>query len=719
MDLSDLADDVKAFYGPHNQVNLGELSGEWADLVSSLGARWATRARTLLPAVAAGMTRWYGFAPDQREGRLLVEEVGAWLAPPVGARARRVEASDDAVDAAALRVAADGVLLRIDVANAWRGDARANVRSLLGVWQSAPERGMDVPRPVGRVLRDFYAALGARDRVAAQAAVDEIRSRGLLSATNVKFLRVQVIGTLGSPQEMRDDPELADIAAFRRPPAVTGHLATAADALFITPMLGGGSAAEVAWREVAVHVESVWPGLVSHPSQVGSVSAARCLALSESLASAPRHAVHAALEAGWSADPVVAAVLDGLRSDMPAPVQATIAGLCQRGEFDAVLAVAEGLSLSEADGVPVLLAASELGDTRSAARAVALVDGMDDAARRHLLSQAVARHRYDQLVATNDGQQVPRDWHDWLTGDWPDRPDVLSEWAAGWDRASVLDGDRADEMALALVDALAGERRGRTRNGLPTLVEWLCGSDGLQPGDVDLAVTVLDVILEADGGRSERRVGLRLTEEILIAGCSTSEFGDVTESLHRTLSGLGSREADWLIEMLDILLFSAVPDEQLRRELLAASHGTAVLWLEWLTATQATLLNKLFVEAKLGFPVPPRDTEEGDSRRRQRPFRRIGIYSLAESAARRARQWIEDQWPGINITLAHDLVNSDRLESMARNCDVVLVHTSHAKHAAVAALEAAVGPGGELLRVHGRGATSLVRALLERAADAV
>lgn len=719
MDLSDLADDVKAFYGPHNEVTLDELSSEWADLVGSLGARWAAGARTLLPAVAGGMTRWYGFAPGPREGRLLVEEVEAWLAPPIGARARRVGVGDDAVDAAALRIAADGVLLRIDVAKVWRGDARANVRSLLGVWQSAPERGMDAPRPVGRVLRDFYAALGARDRTAAQAALDEIRSRGLLSATNVKFLRVQVIGTLGSPQEMRDDPELADIAAFRRPPAVTGHLATAADALFITPMLGGVSAAEVAWREVAVHVESVWPGLVSHPSQVGSVSTARCLALSESLASAPRHAVHAALKAGWSADPVVAAVLDGLRSDMPAPVQATIADLCQRGEFDAVLAVAEGLSLSEADGVPVLLAASELGDTRSAARAVALVDEMDDAARRHLLSQAVARHRYDQLVATNDGQQVPRDWHDWLTGDWPDRPDVLREWAAGWDRATVLDGDRADEMALALVDALAGEQRGRTRNGLPTLVEWLCGSDGLQPGDVDLAVTVLDVILEADGGRSERRVGLRLAEEILSAGCSTSEFGDVTESLHRTLSGLGSREADWLIEMLDILLFSAVPDEQPRQKLLVAAHGTAVLWLEWLTATQATLLNKLFVEAELDFPVPPLDTEDGDSRRRQCPFRRIGIYSLAESAARRARLWIEEQWPSVNITLAHDLVNSDRLESMARNCDVVVVQTSHAKHAAVAALEAAVGPGGELLRVHGRGATSLVRALLERAADAV
>lgn len=717
MDLGDVADDVAAFYGPHNGVNLAELSEEWADLVGSLGARWATRARTLLPAVADGMTRWYGFAPDPREGRLLVEEVEAWLAPPVGAQVRRVGANGDAVDAAALRVAADGVLLRIDVANEWRGDARANVRSLLHVWQSAPERGMDASRPVGRVLRDLYAALGARDRIAAQAAVDEIRSRGLLSAANVKFLRVQVIGTLGSPQEMRGDPELADIASFRRPPAVTGHLAAAADALFIAPMLGDGDAAKVAWREVAVDVEGAWPGLVSHPRQVGSVAAARCLALSESLASEPRRMVYEALEADWSADPVIAAVLDGLRGDVSAPVQVTIADLCQRGEFDAVLAVAEGVPLSGADAVPVLHAAFELGDTRSAARAIALVDGMDDAARGHLLSQAVAHNLYERLVETNAGQQVPHDWHDWLTGDWPDRPDVLGEWAADWDRAAVLDGGRAEDMVLALMDALAGERRGRTRNGLPTLVEWLCGSDGLQPGAVGMAVTVLDVMLEAEGGRVERRAGLRLVEEILCAGCSTGEFGEVTASLHGTLSGLGSREVDWLIEMLDTLLFSAVPDEQPRRELLAAAHGAAVPWLERLTATEATLLNKLFAAAELDFPVPPRDIEDDDGRRRQRPFRRVGIYSLAEAGARRARQWIEEQWPGVSVTLAHDFVNSDRLEAMARNCDVVIVQTSHAKHAAVAALEASLGRGGQMLKVHGRGATSVLRAILEHAGE--
>ena len=713
----ELGGDITAFYQPPNEVDLDVLSEELADLVHHLAVRLAAGKRSLLPALAEGVTRWYGFAPDPREGRLLAEEVEAWLAPPVGARAVQVGAGGDAVDDAAGRVAPDGVLLRIDIVKAWRSDARANVRSLLDMWQTAPERGMDVQRPVGRVLRDFYESLGARDRVAAQAAVDEIKSRGLLSAANVKFLRVQLIGTLGSPLEMHDDPELADIAEFRRPPAVTGHLAEAADALFIAPRLSDGKASEAAWLEVAVVVEDAWPGLVSHPSQVSSAAAARCLALSESLTAEPRRVVYETLAAEWSADPVVAAVLARLRRDASVAAQATIVEFCQRGEFESVLDVADEMPLDGADAVSVLHAAFNLGDAQSAARAVALVDGMDGAARQQLLSQAVERNLYQQLVDTNAGQHVPRDWHDWLTGDWPDRPDVLSEWAAGWHRATVLDDGWADGMVLALMDALAGERRGRTRNGLPILVEWLCDPDGLSPGAVGPAVTVLDVMLEGDGGRSERRAGLRLAEEILRVGCSAGEFAEVAAALHGVLSGLGSREADWLIEALDVLLFSTVPDEEPRRNLLAAAHGAAVQWIDRLTGTQAILLAKLFTAAGLDFPVPPSDLLSGEDRRRQRPFRRVGIYSLAESAAKRARQWIEEQWPDTNVTLAHEHVNSDRLEAMARNCDVIAVQTSHAKHAAVAALEAAAGPGGKLLRVNGRGATSLFRALVERADD--
>jgi hypothetical protein len=85
------------------------------------------------------------------------------------------------------------------------------------------------------VLRDFYEAILVRDRSAAENALDEVRSRGLLTATNARFLLVELLGSLGTPQDLRDDPRLAQISLVRRPPRITETLARAADRLFIGP----------------------------------------------------------------------------------------------------------------------------------------------------------------------------------------------------------------------------------------------------------------------------------------------------------------------------------------------------------------------------------------------------------------------------------------------------------------------------------------------------
>ena len=55
--------------------------------------------------------------------------------------------------------------------------------------------------------------------------------------------------------------------------------------------------------------------------------------------------------------------------------------------------------------------------------------------------------------------------------------------------------------------------------------------------------------------------------------------------------------------------------------------------------------------------------------------------------------------------------NNSELDGLARSSDVVLMHTSHAKHSATNAIERSVETS-RLVRVNGRGATSLFRALL-------
>lgn len=710
---------IAAFYEAPNEVAVTALQGEAGELVNVLLGRLEAGDRTLLPARVDGATRWYGLAQSDRDGRLLLEEMGSWLGPPVTEGTRIVESPQDEVDERAGHLVPGGLLLRAVVGPDWQGDARANIRSLVDLWTLTPERSPDAPRPVGRVLRQFYEAIPAGDRGSATDALEEIRSGGLLSATNVRFLRVELLGSLGSAAELRDDPLLADITQLRRPPAVTDHLARAADALYI-PEGASDSSVDV-WRAIATDIEDAWPGLIAHPSQVRSIHGARCLALAELLATEPRRGVREHLRAQWAGDSLLSRLVETLDAsgapvavdDEPRTSIELALAHYHRGDFELALGTAEGADdVDRGLSAAVMHAALNLGDASSAARALAIVDRLPEADRDQLLSQAVECAFHAQLVDKNQGLSIPTGWIDWLRGEWPDRPDLVHEWSADWGTANSLTSREADDLAGELLDALHDERRGRVRNGLPALVGWLRGEDGLTPSLVPLAVTIFDIMLGSEPGRSERMAALDLLGEVLLVGCSENEYESAINAIREQLGLLGPREVDWLTQVLDVCLWSAVPDRRLRDELFGEALGVAVSWLERMDPPEALVLSKLFSDAGLAFDPPARAGDEPRPERDKKIFARVGIYSLSESAAQNAARWITDEWPGVDVRLSHAHSNSSELQSLVRGSDVVLMQTSHAKHAATTAIEGAIAEA-KLVRVNGRGASSLFRGLLE------
>ncbi len=224
-------------------------------------------------------------------------------------------------------------------------------------------------------------------------------------------------------------------------------------------------------------------------------------------------------------------------------------------------------------------------------------------------------------------------------------------------------------------------------------------------------------MLGSDPGRAERRAILELLGEILLTGCTTDEYRSVVAALREQLVGLGAREVDWLTGVLDVLLLSAVPDVRLRDELFAQALTAAVSWYGRIEGVEAKILKKLFIEVGLDFNPPLTDHTDNEATRRVKAFKRVGIYSLSESAAKNAGRWILDEWPGIEIRLSHAHTNTPDLDGLVRSSDVVLMQTSHAKHAATTAIERLVEPS-RLVRVNGRGATSLFRDLLNWVASA-
>lgn len=698
---------VRSFFAPPNEAGPDGLKEETRELPRVLLGRLEHGSRTLLPARTGSQLRWYGLAQTDREARILFEELRAWVGPPLTSETTYVAlSSTDEMDRRALELVPGGSALRFYVSEASRRSVRQQVSLLTDVWSMAPIRGVDLPRPTGRVLRQFYEALAARDRVSAEHALEEMRGRSLLSAPNLRFLRVQLIGEMGTADELLDDSSVAELQGVARPPAVTSYLARALDEAVIETMWANG----VDIREIALAAESRWPTAVAFTSQVTSSSGARCLALSESLADEARSGTIGYLEATWSHDPVVAAALRNLGAAATDSQRASALDLYHRGEYESALDVIETANLDRALTSVALQAAVNLGDAVAAARALRLIDLLEVDERTTLLEGAVERRFWDQLRERIDGTEIPEGWLTWLEGEWPDRPDLLREWCENWNREILAAADTSSRFSSALLDALLDARRGRVRNGLPILVSWMRGDSGLQPAFVPVAVTVLEIMLGSDLGRMEREASLRLLEDILDTGCSADEYATILRDLGEEMARLGARDVEWIARVLDVLLANSVLDDRARSALFTVARGVVLSWGDRIDEVDGRVLERLFEDAGLSYSRPSAQDRGSDSSIRARKFSRVGIYSLAESAARTAARWITEEWPQAAVSVSHARVNAPELEALVRGSDVLLVHTSHAKHAATNAIRSS-GDDDKVVLVHGRGASSLFRAL--------
>jgi hypothetical protein len=557
------------------------------------------------------------------------------------------------------------------------------------------------------VLRQFYEAVLTYDRSSAESALVELKARALLNATNLRFLRVELLTSLGSPQELRDDPLLRGISLLARPPAVTAHLASAAESLFITNLSDAPEATN--WMVVAGKLDDAWPSLVTQREQVTTLATAHCLALQELLNDDPR--VDLLNEVGrlFPEDSVLQSILPSTRASPLSGPPDTALGLYHAGDYSGALEAAESQNQGSATTFVALAAAVNMGDSASAIRALALVDALTPEYRDRTLGSAVERSFYNQLLARTSEARVPESWLDWLRGEWTDRPDLLMEWAGRWYRQDSLDYN-AEDLAVELLDALNDGRRGRVRNGLPVFIDWLV-DDGLPSSGVALATTIFDVLLSSEPGRVERQVSLILLEEVLLVGCTSQEYSEMIDAVARQFRLLGARDAPWLAECLDLFMQYSSPDVSRRDALVLDALGVATAWLDRLEPDDVFILRQVFADAALSFatgtpqvnlPNAPVDRE----------LQQVGIYSLLESASQVAADRIRAMFPNAQVRTSSGHVNSETLAALVRGADVMLVQTSHAKHAATQAITAAALDPDRVVYVNGRGATAIVRELL-------
>jgi hypothetical protein len=167
-----------------------------------------------------------------------------------------------------------------------------------------------------------------------------------------------------------------------------------------------------------------------------------------------------------------------------------------------------------------------------------------------------------------------------------------------------------------------------------------------------------------------------------------------------------------MLDAAEETMLNPTPDNAKRLSFWHAIYGRLAPLRANLSAGQHAALRTLSLvlgistsETELSGPAPDATFED------RLAGRTIGIYTLTESAGRQASQAIIDLAPGAHVSTSADLVGSASLKALAQQCDIFIVATASAKHAATGFIQQSRPREKPLLFAAGRGFTSIIRAL--------
>jgi hypothetical protein len=163
----------------------------------------------------------------------------------------------------------------------------------------------------------------------------------------------------------------------------------------------------------------------------------------------------------------------------------------------------------------------------------------------------------------------------------------------------------------------------------------------------------------------------------------------------------------WAADVIEIVVDNQCPDPDRRVGFVSQVLTKAGESLGRGSAGTVALLHQLASEMDLQQLVPLPSTDFAQEALRDVSGLVIGLYSLTESALKRAEAYLTSAWPGLKVVARADHVGSAELESLARNADFFVVAVRSGKHAATEFIKAKRG-ALPTRNATGKGSSSLI-----------
>jgi NADH:ubiquinone oxidoreductase subunit len=735
---------LECFFNNGNQINLDAI--ESTDGSARMLKPWIIRLEQNLPSVLPCKhdqgTDWYGIAQSEVQLRSLGEDLTAFIGPTGSTfRGQRAQLDLNNPIEASVHAFTKGLAFKFQGVPDRDGRSRKVWQALELMRQVLDRRVLQpyqTPRATGRVLRDFYMALQACDRPAAEVELNYLQVHNRLDPLNLLFLRVRMLSELEVWEELLALPELADLLGSRRPYGVTQALIRAVyqQELYRFEVTRAVQSAVTYFHESILPLYGNLYTSRANSHQPETVKSFMLLAvgckpadvnLQNELLNLP------------GLNPEDLAYLQQLANLLPNSTPShppTIADplkaaeeAAQQFKWDQVIALASEIPGSLQKARLLFHAFYEVQTLNCQREALIAFEQLNldeqNTLRKTRLGQECLIYLQDSVSLAS---QIPTNWIEWLERlidypEWEQALDIARRGEQEWDVSCLLNKHGTVQQLKRLLEKASGQVKIEAvlSNALPHLLNSF-QKDEQYPNREFISIYefLVDLIaITTVGGDPDLLAFNELSNTIFSLGINSERYEEVIGYAIDLWSQYGSpAKIDWMLDFINILVIQPSLSINARNQLISTVATSLRQYMNRIDNVQWDLLIDLLKELDLkdSFPdLPPTSNIDGasydlinNSPLQKLRNKSILIYTLTKPVAQRVKAIIENTCTQVKVHLSHAKGGSDQLKSWILNDDFVVMVTASAKHAATYFIEDHCSED-KLLRVNTKGSASLIR----------
>jgi hypothetical protein len=683
-----------------------------------------------------GPCQWYGMTSDARSAAMLAQELTATVGPSYSDfRGQSLNASAcDSIECALDARFGRFVFRLTPIHSADRHNIAQALHLYLSLRRHRPAIPDRTQRPFGRIRADFDRALLVGNEVDAQSLREELVGTGRLNAEQQKYLEIRLLAGLGRQQQLAHDYTLIrSILELSPPTQVLADIVEALYATYISPV----EADPDFQTTVAIfrkHILQAFGPLFRERKGLRSLEVLKAFLLYELAQVQPDITRCDDIIANYTLEgpgrELVLRWRASVVADVPLPESVDLRDSANKAlgdeNYEAALELCF-IALPEPFAYSGLLrCAVELADDETIGRVLEAIAAASEAARNAWTKRDLARLQQLQQIPAPAATRIrpETDWLSWTAyvqaGNY-DRPplQILEDAVARWSVDSYASDPQVCRQLADSIGNASGEAEQVFRNAFAHFAEFFADR---QAHSVRCFIPIYLMLIRAvawNGAVSANELELAsgLMQALIDAGPVTQDYTEALDAYAEILSANNApSNIDWALNAAEMLALNASPDKESRLRFFLAVVNMAREHAHRLNAVHRAMLPLLAQDYACpdlldAFPTA-QETETPEENAKQKRFAGlIGIYTLTETAAFRARQFLRNLLPNARVEINSDKASTDRLKHLASSSDIFVFAWKSSKHQAYYAAKDARGERETLLPL-GKGSASILECVL-------